>query len=106
MSTTNTQSLILKGNGQGKVKQILHQKKIIFEYSRHLPSPRSMVSDESGVPKKSICRYRQYLEKDGLLYEIKKKHLKPTDFRSRFVTTNTELFPKSNQLTMSYYGNK
>ena len=100
MSTTNTQSLDLNENRQGKFKQIQRQKKTIFEYLKQYTATASMVSEATGVPQKSICRYKRDLEKQGLLYEVEKKLCSLTGFRAWYLTTNTELFPKSNQLKM------
>ena len=68
MSTTNTQSLDFNGLEQGKVKQSQNQKKTIFEYLKQHTATASMVTEATGVPQKSICRYKRYLEKQGLLY--------------------------------------
>ncbi len=100
MSTTNTQSLNPDADGQGKNKQFQTQKKTIFEYLKHDTATASMVSNETGVPQKSICRYKRDLEKQGLLYEVEKKLCKLTGFRAWYLTTNPDLFPKSNQLKM------
>jgi hypothetical protein len=100
MSTTNTQSLDLNGNGNGKFKQFQNQKKTIFEYLKQCTATASMVTDTTGVIQKSICRYKRDLEKQGLLYEVEKKLCSLTGFRAWYLTTNSELFPTSNQLKM------
>lgn len=100
MSTANTQSPDFNGLEQGKNKQPKNQKKTIFEYLKTHIATASMVSDATNVPQKSICRYKRDLEKQGLLYEIEKRFCKLTGFRAWYLTTNPELFPKSNQLKM------
>ena len=100
MSTANTQSLNFKSIDQGKIKQFQNQKKTIFEYLKSNTATASMVTEFTGIPQKSICRYKRDLEKQGLLYEVIKKHCKFTGFRAWYLTTNPELFPKSNQLKM------
>ena len=100
MSSTDTQSLNFKSLEQGKFKQIQNQKKTIFQYLKLHTATASMVTEATGVPQKSICRYKRDLEKQGLLYEVVKKHCKFTGFRAWYLTTNPELFPKSNQLKM------
>jgi predicted HTH transcriptional regulator len=100
MSTANTQSLNFKSLDQGKFKQFQNQKKTIFEYLKSNTATASMITEFTGIPQKSICRYKRDLEKQGLLYEVIKKHCKFTGFRAWYLTTNPELFPKSNQLTM------
>ena len=100
MSTTNTQSLNADTNGQGKVKQFQNQFNTIFQYLKQNTATASMVTEATCVPQKSICRYKRDLEKQGLLYEVVKKHCKLTGFRAWYLTTNPELFPKSNQLNL------
>ena len=100
MSTTDTQSLNPNEDGQAKNKQFQNQKKTIFYFLKVNTATASMVTEATGVPQKSICRYKRDLEKQGLLYEVVKKHCKITGFRAWYLTTNTALFPKSNQLKM------
>lgn len=100
MSTTNTQSLDFSGIEQGKFKSFKTQIKTIFEYLKENTATASMVTEATGIPQKCICRYKRDLEKQGLLYEVVKKHCKFTGFRAWYLTTNPELFPKSNQLKM------
>jgi hypothetical protein len=100
MSTTNTQSLDFNGNEQGKNKQFQTQLKTIFEYLKNNTATASMVAEATGVPQKSICRYKRDLEKQGLLYEVVKKHCKLTGFRAWYLTTEPQNYPKSNQLKM------
>jgi hypothetical protein len=99
MSTTNTQSLNNEVN-QNKVKQFRTQLQTIFEYLKENTATASMVTEFTGVPQKSICRYKRDLEKQNLLYEVEKKLCKVTNFRAWYLTTNPDLFPKSNQLKM------
>ena len=100
MSTTNTQSLINDNFRQGKVKQFRTQLQTIFEYLKENTATASMVTECTGVPQKSICRYKRDLEKQNLLNEVEKKLCKVTGFRAWYITTNPDLFPKSNQLTL------
>jgi len=72
MSNTNTQSLDFNSLEQGKVNQFQNQKKTIFQYLKQHTATASMVSEATGVPQKSICRYKRDLEKQGLLYEVEK----------------------------------
>lgn len=97
MSTANTQSLKPNANGQGKVKQLQPQKKTIFEYLKHHTATASMVTNATGIAQKSICRYKRDFEKQGLLYEVEKRFCKLTGFRAWYLTTNPDLFPKSNK---------
>lgn len=100
MSTENTQSLNSLDSERGKDKLFKNQKKTIFQYLKQYTATASMVTDATGVPQKSICRYKRDLEKQNLLYEVVKKHCKLTGFRAWYLTTNTDLFPQSNQLKL------
>lgn len=100
MGTTNTQSLNSIGNEQGKDKHFQTQLKTIFEYLKEHTATASMVTEATGVPQKSICRYKRDLEKKGLLYEIVKKHCEITGFKAWYLTTNKSLFPRSNQIRL------
>ena len=100
MEATNNHNFDFKILEQGKFKQFQNQKKTIFEYLKQYTATASMVSEATGVPQKSICRYKRDLEKQGLLYEVEKKLCSLTGFRAWYLTTNSELFPKSNQLKM------
>lgn len=100
MSSIDTQSLINHNFRQGKVKQFRTQLQTIFEYLKENTSTASMVTEYTGVPQKSICRYKRDLEKQNLLNEVEKKLCMVTGFRAWYLTTNPDLFPKSNQLTL------
>lgn len=97
MSTKKTHSLNSK---QGKDNYFKTQLKTIFEYLKDNTATASMVANATGVPQKSICRYKRYLEKIGLLHEVEKKYCVLTGFKAWYLTTNPEAFPKSNQLTL------
>ena len=100
MRSANSQSPDLKVISQDKFKVFKTDKQTIFEYLKEHTATASMVTEATGVPQKSICRYKRDLEKQGLLYEIEKRFCKLTGFRAWYLTTNPELFPKSNQLKM------
>ncbi len=99
MRTNNSHSL--ENNlsiPQDKITERKDQKKTIFHYLQDNIATSSMVSDATGVPQKSICRYKKDLEKQGLLYEIKKKCCKLTGFKAWYLTTNSDLFPQKSKL--------
>lgn len=100
MSTANTQSLNPTENEQGKDKLFKNQKITIFQYLKYNTATASMVTDATGVPQKSICRYKRDLEKQNLLCELFKTHCKLTGFSAWYLTTNPNLFKQSNQLKM------
>ena len=85
---------------QNKDKVSTSQLKTIFNYLQSHTATASMVADATGVPQKSICRYKRDLQKRGLLYEVKKGLCELTKFRAWYLTTNPDLFPRSNQLRL------
>ena len=85
---------------QNKDKVSTSQLKTIFNYLQSHTATASMVADATGVPQKSICRYKRDLQKRGLLYEVKKGFCELTKFRAWYLTTNPDLFPRSNQLQL------
>ena len=85
---------------QNKDKVSTSQLKTIFNYLQSHTATASMVADATGVPQKSICRYKRDLQKRGLLYEVKKGLCELTKFRAWYLTTNKDLFPRSNQLQL------
>lgn len=87
-------------NTQNKDKVSTSQLKTIFNYLQSHTATASMVADATGVPQKSICRYKRDLQKRGLLYEVKKGLCELTKFRAWYLTTNPDLFLKSNQLQL------
>lgn len=79
-------------------KRFNTQLRTIFHYLQEHTATASMVAKATGIPQKSICRYKRNLEKDGKLYEVEKKLCKATNFQAWYLTTNPELFPiKDNQ---------
>lgn len=66
----------------------------IFQYLKENIATASMVSAETSVPQKNICRYKRDLEKEGLLWEIEKTNCKKTGYKAWYLTTNKDLMPK------------
>ena len=85
---------------QNKYTLSTTQLKTIFEYLQNHTATASMTAEATGIPQKSICRYKRDLEKRGLLCEVRKAFCELTKFRAWYLTTNPDLFPKSNQLKM------
>jgi response regulator of citrate/malate metabolism len=100
MSTTNTQSLKTTISIKGKDKQFMNELNIIFHYLKNTIATATMVTEATGVPQKSICRYKRTLEKKGLLFEVEKRHCKITGFRAWYLTTDKSFIPITNQLKM------
>ncbi|MBW4359730.1 hypothetical protein [Flavobacterium taihuense] len=87
-------------NKQSKYTLPTTQLKTIFQYLQNHIATASMTAEATGIPQKSICRYKRDLEKRGLLCEVRKGFCELTKFRAWYLTTNPDLFPKSNQLKM------
>lgn len=85
---------------QNKDKVFKSQLKTIFQYLQEHIATASMVSAETGVPQKNICRYKRDLEKAGKIWEIEKKECKKTGFKAWYLTTNPELIPDNPQLNL------
>ena len=102
MSNKNTNSPDLTALSQDKFKIFSTQKQTIFEYLKEHTATASMITEATGIPQKSICRYKRDFEKIGLLYEIAKKHCKVTGFRAWYLTTNQDKMPKPDQLTLNF----
>lgn len=88
------------GSGHGKANNKGTQLKTIFLFLKEHTATATMTATATGVPQKSICRYKRDLEKRGLLFETERKLCKVTGFRAWYLTTNADLFPLSNQLKM------
>ena len=85
---------------QGKGTNKFTQLKTIFQYLKEHTATASMVAKATGVPQKNICRYKRDLEKGGCLIELFKGYCQETGHSAWYLTTNSELFPKSNQLNL------
>jgi len=97
----NNQSLITSfETGQGKNTNKTTQLKTIFRYLKNHIATATMVSNATGVPRPNITRYKRDLEKQGMLAEVTKKYCEITNHLAWYLTTDPELFPKSNQLKM------
>lgn len=81
---------------QNKFTLSTTQLKTIFSYLQKHTATASMVSEATGIPQKSICRYKRDLEKRGLLCEVRKGICKLTKFRAWYLSTNPDLLHKSN----------
>ncbi len=82
---------------QGKFQQKPTQLQTIFAFLQDHVATASMVSDATGIPRPNITRFKRDLELKGHLAEIEKKLCQITGHRAFYLTTNSDLFPKSNQ---------
>lgn len=97
MSTTNTQSLNMSFAGQGQDKDFIAQMDKVFKAFKERPSTMLMVSIKTGVLRANICRYVAKWEKQGKIAEVKKDLCKVSKCQAGYYTTDSKLFPESNQ---------
>ena len=95
-----TPKIAFQHKRQSKVNDSKTQLKTIFHYLQEHIATASMVSDETGVPQKNICRYKRDLEVAGRLWEVEKKLCKQTGFRAWYLTTDPAKAPCNNQIKM------
>jgi hypothetical protein len=86
--------------GQGKDKHFNTQMKCVFAAFRRKLSTMLMVSVESGVMRSNICYYVAELRKYNAI-RVVRMGICPISKHGgvQYLTTNSELFPKSHLLT-------
>ncbi len=80
-------------NRLNKVTDPPTQLQTIFRYLQEYTATASMISFETGVPRRSICRYKRDLEKAGLLLEIEKEVCAVTGYKAWYLTTDLRPTP-------------
>ena len=76
------------------------QMRIYFNYLKHNVASNSMVTVATGIAQKCLTRYKRFFEKQNLLCQVYKKRCEITGRIVWYLTTNPELFRKSNQLEL------
>lgn len=69
------------------------QLQTIFHYLQDHIATASMISSETGIPRRSICRYKRELELAELLWEITKTRCEITGFKAWYLTTDPGQVP-------------
>jgi len=69
------------------------QLQTIFSYLQDHIATGSMISNETGVPRRSICRYKRELEQAGLLWETDKTKCEITGYKAWYLTTDPSQVP-------------
>lgn len=80
-------------NRLNKVTTPPTQLQTIFHYLQEHIATASMISFETGIPRRSICRYKRDLEKVGLLLEIEKEVCAVTGYKAWYLTTDLRPTP-------------
>lgn len=96
-NTTSNRSLSYRHN---KDKFYQNQLQTVYDYLQNHVSTATMVSEATGIPQKCICRYKRYLEKLGLLWEVKIGYCKVTGYTASYLTTNLSIKKQSVQLSL------
>jgi hypothetical protein len=78
-----------------KFKKKTTQLITIFSFLQENVATATMVSAATGVPQKSICRFKRDLELKGKLFEVKKAPCKITNCLAWYITTNPELLDEN-----------
>lgn len=76
---------------QCKDTAFINQKKVFHQYLSENIATAAMVSYETCIPEKNLCRYKRQLEKKGLLFKVYRGLCKHTTFKAWYLTTNKEL---------------
>ena len=97
----NTSANSLDGNNGIKNKHFVAQQKRVFAAFKRQPSTMLMVSIETGIMRASICRYVSKWKKQDRI-KIVSLSTCPISKRGgvQRLTTNPEMFPKSNQIKL------
>ena len=99
MKRNNPKKSLLLDNDKDTAKS--NQLKTIFDYLQKNIVTASMVSKETGIPQKNICRYKRDLEQSGRLWELYKTNCKLTGFKAWYLTTDPDKVPNhSKQLRL------
>jgi hypothetical protein len=69
------------------------QLQTIFHFLQDNIATASMISSETGIPRRSICRYKRELELADLLWEITKTRCEITGFKAWYLTTDPDQVP-------------
>ena len=62
------------------------QLQIVFRYLQTCVATASMISSDTGIPQKNICRYKRALQKAGLLLELHRSKCRETGREAWYLT--------------------
>jgi hypothetical protein len=87
-------------NEQNKDSKYIAQLKVVSDYLKENTASRFMVSVDTGIPLQNVCRHVDKLFKSNSIAVIGKDICRVSGRFVTFLTTNKELFPKSEQLNL------
>jgi len=85
-------------------KYFAGQARIFHQYLYRRIATCSMAADATGIKQKCLTRYKRKLEKQGLLWEVRKGICRKTGQRAAYLTTNPRYAGVSTS-TYSTHGN-
>lgn len=62
------------------------QKGVIHEYLRKNEATASMVAKATGIPHKNVCRYKDMLEREGKLTQVRRARCKISNHQAWYLT--------------------
>lgn len=71
---------------KSKDNKVTTQRQSILLHINDNIATNSMISEATGIPRPSICRYKKQLEEEGLLIEVERKRCKITNFPAWYLT--------------------
>lgn len=87
-------------NSNSKYNQFLNQLKRIELYFNDNIATRYMAAIDTGISIQNICRYVDMLRDSNLIAVVKNDYCQISGCKAEYLTTNPELFPNDNQLTI------
>ena len=78
------------------------QKQRVFTEFNQEPFTMKMVAERLGIDRANICWYCRGFRKEDKIKAVKKGYCPITKHLATFLTTNPELFPKPQQLTLQF----
>ncbi len=87
-------------NRQGQDTTFDTQSTLVYRAFKEYPKTMLMVSIETGILRANICRYVARWRKSNRIESVKTDYCKITKHPAGYLSTNPDLFPKSNQLKL------
>lgn len=88
--------------GQRRKKTAISQKKIVYNYLLENTATGSMIEEATGVKQKNVTRYKDELQRLGLLYEVYNDYCETTGHKAWYLSTNPDNDPFRNQLKLDF----
>lgn len=76
-------SLLELGKGNSQLQTL-------YSYFQSNTATASMAEQATQIPQKNICRYKRWLQKKGMLWEVIRGNCERTNHQAWYLTTNRE----------------